>query len=260
VLRSSDPALFCGRKGALRIAARSVHVWSFFLDTSAACREQCVQTLSPAERARAARFVHARSRDDFTVAHGILRLLLARYTGLPAHKLAFFAGPRGKPTLARPSDTDAHSAVSFNMSHSHGRALIAVSDGREVGIDVERLNPDVQALAIARRYFCASELAAIEGAASGAQAQSFFRYWVAKEAVLKGQGIGLKFPIDGFEVQFEARGPNARVCTFADSRLAHDWRIRMLPIDGDWMGAVAVRGDDWNLCLKSLRAPRARDA
>lgn len=248
VLPTVDPALFCGPKGALRITPRSVHVWSFFLDATRACRDKCAQTLSRAEQARTARFVHERSRNDFIVAHGVLRQLLARYTGVVASRLTFSSGPNGKPTLARAGEEG--NAVSFNMTHSHGRALVAVSDGREVGIDLERINPQVRTLAIARRYFAPSEFAAIEGAASALVAQSFFRFWVAKEAVLKGQGIGLKFPIDRFEVQFDARCINAKVRAPQDSRLAQDWRVRMLCLEGEWIGAVAVRGDDWNLRLR----------
>jgi len=241
--------------GALRIRPKSVHVWSFFLEASLACRELCANTLSSVERARADRFVHARSRDDFTIAHGALRMLLARYTQQPATTLVFSAGAHGKPTLASASDNGA--VISFNMSHSHGRALIAVSDGRELGIDLEQVNPNVKALAIARRYFCAAELAAIESAAPSLQAHRFFGYWVAKEAVLKGQGIGLKFPIDKFEIQFDARCRHAQVRTLEDSHLADDWRVRMLRVQGDWIGAVAARGDKWNLVLQSLPATRA---
>jgi 4'-phosphopantetheinyl transferase len=240
------------------MASRSVHVWSFCLDALLECRERCAQTLSRSEQARADRFVHESNRRDFIVAHGVLRLLLARYTEEPADKLAFCSGPNGKPALARSA---AHgSALSFNMTHSHGRALIAVSDGREVGIDLEQVNPNVKALAIARRYFCNSELAAIESAAGLAQTQSFFRYWVAKEAVLKGEGLGLTFPIDGFEVQFNARRTYAQVNALEHSRLAHDWRVRMLRLQGDWIGAVAVRGDDWNLCRQAPPQPRATHA
>jgi 4'-phosphopantetheinyl transferase len=255
VLPTIDPAQFCRPMGALRIGPKSVHVWSFSLNAVAGCREVCAQTLSRAEQARANRFVHEHNRHDFIVAHGVLRLLLARYLGMPARKLGFSLGPNGKPTLAPAAY--ARPAVSFNMTHSHGRALLAVSDGRELGIDLELINPKVRALEIARRYFSTSERAIIEAAAEPAQARSFFRHWVAKEAVLKGQGIGLKFPIDGFAVKFNARRTHAQIQAATDSRLAHDWRIRMLPLQGDWIGAVAVRGGDWKLLLKSLPAVKA---
>jgi 4'-phosphopantetheinyl transferase len=255
VLACVDPALFCEPEGALRIAPQSVHVWAFFLDATRRFREECAQTLSGAEQARAERFSHERNRNEFIVAHGVLRRLLARYSGVVASRLTFSSGPNGKPALTT-QGASGH-AVSFNMTHSHGRALLAVSDGRELGIDLEQVNPQVSALAIARRYFCSSELAAIEGAAPALVAQSFFRFWVAKEAVLKGQGIGLKFPIDRFEVQFDAQCRHATVHAPQDSRLAPNWRVRMLRLQGDWVGAVAARGEAWSLLVQSLEAPRA---
>jgi hypothetical protein len=47
------------------------------------------------------------------------------------------------------------------------------------------------------------------------------------------------------------------VHTLQDSRLAQDWRIRMLRLEGDWVGAAAARGEDWSLLVQSLDAPRA---
>jgi 4'-phosphopantetheinyl transferase len=248
-LLTQDPALICGAQSALRVAARSVHVWAFNLKASGACLDECRQTLCRIERSRADRFVHAASRDDFVVAHGVLRHLLGRYTGKEARDLRFSSGPNGKPTLEAPGSE--HRVVSFNMTHSQGRALIAVSDGREVGIDLEKIKPDVKALAIAQRYFASAELAAIEGAPAPLQAGTFFRYWVAKEALLKGQGVGLRFPIDEFEVQFDARDLSARVRIREPSRLSGDWTVQILPVEAGWAGALAVRGSNWTLKLEN---------
>ena len=253
-LLTSDPALLCAAKEALHVAPRSVHVWAFFLDAAAACLHQCAQTLGPDEAARAERFVQSRSRDDFVVAHGVLRHLLERYCGIEARAIRFCMGPNGKPTLA--AGDCARGGVSFNMAHSHGRAVIAVSDGREIGIDLEHVKPDVKALAIARRYFARAELADIEGAPASLQAAAFLRYWVAKEAVLKGQGVGLRFPIDEFEIQFETGRASAGIRVCEPSTLAGDWQIRMLPVEPEWVGALAVRGADWALRLENAAEPR----
>jgi len=249
-----DPALLCEAKSALHVEPRAVHVWAFFLDASPACLDLCRQALCRAEEARADRFVHARSRNDFVVAHGVLRQLLGRYTAMEPRDIHFISDPNGKPALDARARTT--SGVSFNLTHSHGRALIAVSDGREIGIDLEKIKSDVKALAIARRYFCRAELAAIEGQALSMQAETFFRYWVAKEAVLKGQGIGLRFPIDEFEVQFTAQGATARIRTGESSRLTGDWTVRLLPVEPEWVGALAVRGADWTLRLENAAAAR----
>jgi len=248
-LLNLDPARICGARSALRVADASVHVWAFSLEGSAACLEQCRQALCPLERARGDRFVHAASRDHFAVAHGVLRHLLGRYLGCEAREVSFSSHPNGKPTLAAAGG--GARVPSFNLTHSQGRALIAVSDGREVGIDLEKVKPDVKAVAIARRYFAAAELADIEGQPMALQADAFFRYWVAKEALLKGQGIGLRFPIDEFEVQFDADDSSARVRVHEPSRLDGDWTLKRLPVESGWAAALAVRGRHWTLSLKN---------
>jgi 4'-phosphopantetheinyl transferase len=174
---------------------------------------------------------------------------LGRYLGCKAREVRFSAGPNGKPKLAA-ADSDGRSP-SFNLTHSQGRALVAVSDGRDVGIDLEKVKPDVQALAIARRYFAAAELADIEGRPAALQADRFYRYWVAKEALLKGAGLGLRFPIDEFAVQFDADDASARVRIQPPSRLGGDWTLKRLPVESGWAGALAVRGNDWTLQLQS---------
>ena len=248
-LLTQDPALICAAHGVLRVAARSVDVWAINLRASAACLEQCRQTLCRSESARADRFMHALGRDDFVAAHGVLRHLLARYAGAQPRDLKFSTDPNGKPALD--SSASGGSLLSFNLTHSQGRALIAVSDGRAVGIDLEKIKADVKALPIARRYFARAELAAIEAAPARLQAETFFRYWVAKEALLKGQGVGLRFPIDEFEVQFDDRALSARIGIRTPSRISSDWTVQMLPVESGWTGALAVRGTDWSLRLQN---------
>jgi len=257
-LVSQDPALICREDSALYVAPRCVHVWAFDLKASSAYLDQCRQTLCSAERMRAERFVHATGGDDFVVAHGVLRHLLGRYTDRAARDLRFSPGAGGKPALDGPGR--AGDAISFNLTHSQGRALIAVSDGREVGIDLEKINSGVKALAIARRYFARAELAAIEAAPAPLTASTFFRYWVAKEALLKGAGIGLRFPIDEFEVQFDSDDLKGCVHTRNSTRLPGDWQVQILPVEDGWAAALAVRGRAWTLRLENPHALPERGA
>jgi 4'-phosphopantetheinyl transferase len=243
-----DPAQICALTGAWNIAPRTVHIWGFSLTANAACVAQCHQSLSAAERARAQRFVHARLRDDFVVAHGVLRHLLARCAQTEPSALRFSVSPEGKPLLAAAEKGAA--PLSFNLTHAHGRALLAISDGRDVGIDLEKIRDEVRALVIARRYFAESECAGVEAAPAHLRNQVFFRYWVAKEAVLKAAGIGLHFPIDQFGVQFDAAGSAARIRTGKGSRLTADWTVQSLPVDEGWAAAVAARKTGWTVRIE----------
>ena len=79
----------------------------------------------------------------------------------------------------------------------------------------------------------------------------FLRYWVAKEAVLKAQGVGLAFPLDAFAIVFARDGATARVTSTDPRRLSPAWTVRMLSVGAGWPAAVAAAGDDWTLvpCL-----------
>lgn len=245
---------------ALAVRPAAIHVWQLSLEGSPAAVQAALAVLSTEERARAARFVFERDRREYVLAHGLLRRILSRYTGMPPDALEFRCGPAGKPALAGlgTARSDASRArrpaagISFNLSHSGGRALVAVGDGGEIGTDIEKVRHDLSPLEIASRYFFRSEYAAIVGAPPEEQVESFFRYWTAKEAVLKGAGLGLGFPLEDFEIRFEpglaAPGQaTASVASANEAQLAGDWFVRTIPQESGWFAAVAARGPAWTV-------------
>ena len=242
-----DPEALLALPGPFALEPDTVHVWAFELDGTNALVDLCRSLLSSGERQRADRFVFARDRVHHTVAHGVLRHLLSRYCSIPPESLQFSVSVAGKPTLQWPpaSPAECPAGIHFNLTHSGGRALLGISQGRELGIDLEQVRSNIEALSISRNYFFGSERDAIEGALSVARDNTFFRYWVAKEAVLKAQGIGLGFPLDQFRVDFLPGGAEARIETFDPGRLDGGWTVRMLPCDAGWLAAVAARGQDW---------------
>src|SRR5882757_1857888 len=118
----------------LRAEPDSVHVWAFALDCPPECIELCRSWLSAAECERADRFVFARDRIRYTVAHGVLRRLLGLYCNSAPEALRFSAAVTGKPALQPVANAP---PISFNLTHSHARALVGVSIGRQLGIDLE---------------------------------------------------------------------------------------------------------------------------
>jgi len=254
-MHTFDPGVLIAARTALNAERDTIHVWSFALAGTPECIEICRGWLSAAEAERAGRFIYATHRDEYIVAHGVLRHLLARYLRSAPADLQFGSGPAGKPFLEPASATE--SQIKFNLTHSGGRALLAVGADRELGVDLERVRENLEALAIARRYFFGSERAAIESAAPERRADTFIRYWAAKEAVLKAQGIGIGFPLDRFEVLFDQETDTARITTQLPDQLSGDWRIRMLPTDAGWHAAVASSADNWKLRLESEPTPRS---
>ena len=232
----------------LTLDDRAVHVWGFSLDDSIAALKCCCAWLSEEERARAARFIRQEDQTRYTLAHGGLRAVLARYAGLDPSALRFQAGSTGKPALL--DEQGRPHALRFNLSHSHGRMLIAVAQRQDVGADLEQIREKVEVVKLAKRFYAPSEYREIMGLSGFDQVQQFYRYWVAKEAVLKGQGVGI-LSLHECEILTPVDGATCHVCLSDGAALQPGWTIRWIACGAVWQGAVALRGEDWNLSVQT---------
>ena len=242
VFPSIEVVATAGWSAPIRVEERTIHVWGFSLDGSLSFVEQCRSWLSEDERGRAGRFISQQDQLRFVLAHGGLRVVLGRYLGLGPDAVELDRSAVGKPFVRK--EQRGQSAITFNMSHAHGRALIAVSTGREVGVDLERIRSDIKVAKLSKRYFAPSEQASIMELAQEQRAARFFRYWVAKEAVLKAQGIGLR-ALSQCEIILGADGAGAEILVPAGSPLQNNWRVRLLSCDEGWEAAVAAQGANW---------------
>lgn len=138
-----------GFKGSYALPEDEVHVWRTTLDMAASDFAKLRQILSPEKRERANRFHFEADRRRYVIGRGYLRLLLGEILGLPAHKLKFEYNEFGKPSLMPRQGLP----LQFNVSHSGGLILIAITMGRAVGIDVERIWTDLDLDGIAARFF-----------------------------------------------------------------------------------------------------------
>ena len=228
--------------GPPALGATDVHVWRVRLDAPDD-GPALLAVLADDERERLARFVFPRLGERYVTARGRLRLLLARYLGVDAAVLRFVYGPRGKPALAE----GAHADLRFNLSHSGDLALVAVTRGREVGVDVEADRPDFATEATARRFFSAAEVEAFLALPPASRHEAFFRCWTRKEAYIKALGDGLALPLDSFDVAIGEAATEILLATRPDPAEARRWRLAALAPGAGYAGAVAVEGQGWRL-------------
>jgi 4'-phosphopantetheinyl transferase len=139
--------------------------------------------LTAAERQRHVAYRRPADQQRFLVARAALRQLLGHWLERPPTAVAIEIGPYGKPHCA--------GAPAFNLSHSGDLILLAFHRDSEVGVDVERVRPDLDWLAIARRVFPSGQTAALEGLPAGEQLEAFLWAWCRLEARLKARGEGL---------------------------------------------------------------------
>lgn len=138
----------------LVLSSEKIHVWRVSVAQHVCARSELRSVLSSQERDPEARFHFAADHDQFLVAHGLLRILTARYPGKEPRQFRFSLNPLGKHNLERPANkTDLH----FNLSHSKGVVLWAFGKGRQVGVDVERIHHSGDFQQIAERHFSPAE-------------------------------------------------------------------------------------------------------
>jgi 4'-phosphopantetheinyl transferase len=214
-----------------------VHIWRVRLDVRESTFDRLHDVLSEAERERARRFRLEHLRQQFTIAHGALRVILGRYLSLAAARLRFEEGSHGKPELAEPA-----TGIRFNLSHSEALAVIAIADGRDVGVDIEAIRPVPEMEEIAQRYFSHQEAIDLMQSAADAREQNFFRIWTRKEAFIKAIGDGLSFPLDSFAVSFRSQEDVRLIHLRGDVGAARSWQLHGFDPAPGFAGALAYRG------------------
>lgn len=228
-----------------RLQPGEVHVWRLDLDQPSAELEKFRETLDALEIERSSRFHFAKLRQHFVVGRGFLREVLARYVRTDPGALRFSYGPHGKPSL-----DDPHSGLRFNMSHSHGVALVAVAENKELGVDVEHVRADFATEDIARRFFSRVEVEAFNTLAKEEQMAAFFRCWTRKEAYIKATGRGMSQPLDAFDVTL---APDERAALLrAEDDDASRWTFSDIDLGRDYAAALAVEGPSSTIRLWHL--------
>jgi 4'-phosphopantetheinyl transferase len=155
----TDPSMIWSPPPAdLVLEPEDVHIWRIALDQPSARLQHYAQLLAPDETARAQRFYFERDRRHFTVGRGALRMILGRYAGIAPSQLQFTYTSYGKPALSEATGGD---TLRFNLSHSAGLALCAVTRSREVGVDIEGVREMDDLPQIARQFFSANENAVL---------------------------------------------------------------------------------------------------
>ncbi len=221
-----------------------VHVWRVCVSRTEPRLAELEPLLAPEEATRAARFKVAHGRLTFTLGRGLLRVLLGNYVGQPPTALQFTTNAHGKPALL-PGPGDG--GLQFNLSHSGDWLVYAVTRGRAVGIDVERMRLLTTLTDLARRFFAPREVAQLLALPQGQRQEAFFHCWARKEAYIKAVGRGLNIPLDQFEVSL-VPGESARlVAASEEAAVPGPWGMQALTVAVGYAAAIAVQGSSWRL-------------
>lgn len=252
------------------LTREQVHVWRAELDLPEPTVACLRDTLSADEVDRSERFHFPQHRRRFIAARGLLRVMLGRYLEAAPKAVSFHYGlygkpsvkvePRGRTCLTTPTGLSSQTldtaqvssagrgpTLQFNLAHSGELALYAFAWGRQVGVDLERLERDVAYGEIAQRYFSPRERGVLQSLPVHERGVAFFGCWTRKEAYLKARGDGLSVPLDQFEVTMLPGEPTRLLHAAFDPDEVARWSLRELRPGRGYVAALAVEGHNWQL-------------
>lgn len=217
-----------------------VDVW--FVDQANAFAQAQDDTgiLTPQEQARAARFKIERPRCEWLATRWALRRILGEWLGMPPDAVCFEAGAHGKPFLPNRPD------VFFNVSHTRGWSLVAVTESGPLGADIEWMAPSTAIERVARRFFAPVEVEAMMERPPQARRDAFFSLWTAKEAWLKAHGTGMTFSLQSFDASGILASPNAEIRPAGDGEVEPGWSAHAIKAPGNAQGDIRAA-----LCLRT---------
>jgi 4'-phosphopantetheinyl transferase len=233
---------WCQPPAELPWPREEVHVWRATLAWPDAAARRLEQCLSADERDKMQRFRFEKDRRRYLMGRGLLRTLLGHYLEVAAQDLRFETTAAGKPHLA-----SGQGELQFNLAHSGEYVLIAVADGRAVGIDVEEIDDDFDARQVAAHFFSLDERRNLEMLTGRARIEAFFECWTRKEAYVKARGEGLSLPLDQFDVSLRPGEPARLIATRPDPAEARRWQLSPLDVAEGYKAALAVEGQGWTL-------------
>lgn len=141
--------------------------------------------LSEHEQAHLTGYRVREAAERYVVTRSLVRAVLGERLAMSPRSIGVSRTDTGKPVIAQ--------GVHFNVSHSGDLILMAVSDERAVGVDIERKR-DVQRVdALLRRWLSAEEQTEYASLHRGgaSESEAFLRLWSLKEARLKALGVGI---------------------------------------------------------------------
>lgn len=223
-----------------------IHIWRAHLRQDPATVQRLYEILNPDERRRADKYHFQKDRDHFVVARGALREILSAYIRISPARIRFSYNRYGKPAL---SDGEPFAdLLRFSVSHSHGIALYGLTQGREIGIDIEHIRADFASLDIAEHFFSPAEVESLRAVPANQQTDAFFCCWSRKEAYIKALGKGLSHPLKEFAVSLAPGLPARLLNAGNDPHETARWSmLELFPADG-YAAALVVEG-----ALRSLK-------
>ncbi|MDX1755447.1 MAG: 4'-phosphopantetheinyl transferase superfamily protein [Marinobacter sp.] len=226
-----------------RISPNQLHIWLVSINEFKSHHKpiRLLDLLSKSEIERYLRLALEQDRQRFLITRALARTVLSDYIKpvTPA-SLQFTQNAHGKPAIA---PEQLPYPLTFNISHSGDLIGLAIAHGQDIGLDIERLNPEIATHQLAQRVLSEREYLQLQAAAPARFCERFFEFWTLKEAYLKARGMGLTIPLNSFSLQLAGQERTAVRWTPQQGGVPGEWSFRQFKPADNYAGALAIRSN-----------------
>ena len=227
-----------------------IHVWYADIPGSQSIIQYYAGLLSPEEKKRVRRFKFDRDRNRYMFMHGVLRELLGKYIGIPPVEIIITKSKFGKPQVKISSSDH---AIGLNMASSHGRVVLAFAYSRNIGVDVEYVDPGMRIEDITPSLFTPDEAERFGHVDDSGRIRYVLNLWTSKEAYVKAKGVGMHEPFEDISFNTSPNGIPSLEWALHDHDISR-WTVSRLRPDDDYVGALVFDGPDAEIVNKTWSA------
>jgi len=221
----------------MTIIGNEIHIYRSSLETTSDKIKDYESFLSADELYKANRYKFEKDRFHYITGRALLRNILSRYLNQFPGEIVFSYSDKGKPFI---KDTE----VKFNLAHSGGRAVYAVANNMDIGIDIEFMRELPDALQIAKRFFSEKEVVEFSEIREDDIRTAFFNCWTRKEAFIKAVGEGLSYPLKDFSVTLKP-GDKPEILWIKDkAEEVKYWSLINIDTDENYISSLAVKAEN----------------
>lgn len=153
--------------------------------------------LTAEEKHKEQHFYFKRDRISYLLTRVLIRTTLSRYIPIAPKDWHFEPDRYGRPRAVN-SHKLLHK-LSFNISHTDGLIVLAVTVDRAVGIDAEYLHRTISTNVL-ESYFSTHETNMLHKLPSSMRRIHCLDLWTFKESYIKARGTGLSMPLNKFSI------------------------------------------------------------
>ncbi len=231
---------------------QEVHVWCIVLSQYSESIAVLKSILSEQELRKCNHFKNRCDKDKCIIRYGLLRNILSTYLNIYPKKIKLNLKKYEKPSILF---DNRNIDMRFNMAYSMNRVIYAITLKRNIGVDIERIEDEINIDEIISNYYTKNEKDKIYKHLPKERPYEFFKIWTIKEALLKAFGLGISDQIAKLDTIDIEKNKNVTKYSEKISKYNKNLVIKQFNFDNKYVSTVVCETEDLSVQIRKITYP-----